>query len=81
MAGHVRHSPVVPLMQSSHHAPVDQYLGMGELPAQHDDTEPIPKSYGDPERELIMKQSPIHARVALGKEKGKVKSKSHHNWS
>lgn len=53
------------------------FLDVGDFPSQQEEPDPVPKSYGDSERELIVKQAPVHARVALGKEKGTVKSNPH----
>lgn len=58
---------------SHHHsAPTIQYLSGGELPIV---TEDVPqqqqaKYYGDSQRQLTLRQAPMHARVAVGKEKG-----------
>ncbi|KAH7151693.1 velvet factor-domain-containing protein [Dactylonectria estremocensis] len=45
------------------------FIDVGNMPSKPEAPEPIPKSYGDSERELFIKQAPIHARVAQGKEK------------
>lgn len=57
-------------MQSGQYDPsMGTFLDVGDFPSQQEEPDPVPKSYGDSERELIVKQAPVHARVALGKEK------------
>ncbi|KAK2594701.1 hypothetical protein QQS21_007611 [Conoideocrella luteorostrata] len=64
----------MPFMQASghhhHSAPTVQYLSSGELPLITEDIPlPQPKYYGDSQRQLMLRQAPMHARVAVGKEK------------
>jgi hypothetical protein len=59
---------MVALMQHGH-APTDHYLGLGDLKSEVDDQQQV-KTHGDPDRQLTLRQAPLHARVALGKEKG-----------
>lgn len=76
MATDVSNCLDLPFMHTpSHHqsAQAVSYLGGGELPLI---AEEIPlhqaKYYGDSQRQLILRQAPMHARVAVGKEKGVV---------
>ncbi|KAF7551024.1 hypothetical protein G7Z17_g5307 [Cylindrodendrum hubeiense] len=70
MAAPTGNSPGVPFMQPGQYdSSIGNFLDVGDFPSQQEELEPIPKSYGDSERELVVKQAPIHARVALGKEK------------
>lgn len=68
MATSSRHSSGLPLLQAVHDQPAEHYLVGGELP-QVEYSQQI-RSYGDLDRELILRQAPMHARVAMGKEKG-----------
>ncbi|OAA51591.1 VosA [Metarhizium rileyi] len=78
MASEVSNCLDLPFMQPSihhHSVPTIQYLAGGELPIV---AEEIPqeqqqqqaKYYGDTHRQLTLRQAPMHARVAVGKEKG-----------
>lgn len=67
MATHSKNSPGLPLLEANHSHSGDYLLG-GELP-QIDFPQQI-RSYGDSSRELVLRQAPMHARVAMGKEKG-----------
>ncbi|KAH7312165.1 velvet factor-domain-containing protein [Stachybotrys elegans] len=58
---------MVALMQHGH-ASADHYLGLGDLKSEVDDQQQV-KTHGDPDRQLTLRQAPLHARVALGKEK------------
>lgn len=69
MASNVRQSPIVALMQQGH-ASTDHYLGLGDLQQESNDVQHQVKTLGDPDRHLTLRQAPLHARVALGKEKG-----------
>ncbi|TWU75009.1 hypothetical protein ED733_006058 [Metarhizium rileyi] len=77
MASEVSNCLDLPFMQPSihhHSVPTIQYLAGGELPIV---AEEIPqeqqqqqaKYYGDTHRQLTLRQAPMHARVAVGKEK------------
>ncbi|KFA74868.1 hypothetical protein S40288_06470 [Stachybotrys chartarum IBT 40288] len=68
MASNVRQSPIVALMQHGH-ASADHYLGLGDLQQESNDVQHQVKTLGDPDRHLTLRQAPLHARVALGKEK------------
>ncbi|KPM34503.1 hypothetical protein AK830_g12069 [Neonectria ditissima] len=70
MATPMGNSPGIPFMQSGQYdSSVGSYPDNDDFHSPQDEAEPVPKSYGDPERQLFVKQAPIHARVALGKEK------------
>jgi hypothetical protein len=58
------------VMQQGHPAP-EHYLGLGDLQQETDDMHQRVRTHGDPDRQLALRQAPLHARVALGKEKGK----------
>jgi hypothetical protein len=70
MANQVRQSSVVSLMHGGHHSSADAYLGIGDIHQEPEDTQQQVKAYGNPDRQLVLRQAPLHARVALGKEKG-----------
>ncbi|KYK61049.1 VosA [Drechmeria coniospora] len=84
MAGNIGSFLEMPFLHPGHHMSTFQYLGGGELPSTADDTpapSPLPpppptplpqqqfRTYGDPQRQLTLRQAPMHARVAIGKEK------------
>ena len=46
------------------------YPTLGELPPVPETTGQQTKFYGNSQLSLVLRQAPIHARVALGKEKG-----------
>jgi hypothetical protein len=69
MANQVRQSSVVSLMHGGHHSSADAYLGIGDIHQEPEDTQQQVKAYGNPDRQLVLRQAPLHARVALGKEK------------
>jgi hypothetical protein len=56
-------------MQAGHHTSVDQYLNIGEVTQEPEDVQQQVRSFGDPERQLVLRQAPLQARVAMGKEK------------
>lgn len=62
----------MPFLQSGRHSSSLPYLGGGELPLAAQDSPPHhhAETYGDPQRQLTLRQAPMHARVAIGKEKG-----------
>lgn len=71
MAGNAANYLELPFLQPGRHSSSLQYLGGGELPLAADDASQQEfKSYGDPQRQLTLRQAPMHARVAIGKEKG-----------
>ncbi|KJZ73757.1 hypothetical protein HIM_06875 [Hirsutella minnesotensis 3608] len=60
----------MPFLQSARHSSSLQYLTGGELPLSGEESPPHhAESYGDPQRQLTLRQAPMHARVAIGKEK------------
>ncbi|KAM4063169.1 velvet factor domain-containing protein [Hirsutella rhossiliensis] len=61
----------MPFLQTGRHSSSLQYLGGGELPLAAEDSPPHhhAETYGDPQRQLTLRQAPMHARVAIGKEK------------
>ncbi|KND88593.1 hypothetical protein TOPH_06745 [Tolypocladium ophioglossoides CBS 100239] len=70
MAGNAANYLELPFLQPGRHFPSLQYLGGGELPLAADNaSQQELKFYGDPQRQLTLRQAPIHARVAIGKEK------------
>ncbi|KAI9151964.1 Spore development regulator VOSA [Paramyrothecium foliicola] len=69
MANQVRQSPVVSLMQAGHHSSAEQYLNLGDITQEPEDAQQQVRTYGDPDRQLVLRQAPLQARVALGKEK------------
>ncbi|KAL3962750.1 hypothetical protein ACCO45_004273 [Purpureocillium lilacinum] len=85
MAGNAGNYLDLPFLQPGRHASTFQYLGGGELPLAADDPQQSPqqqhlhhqqqqqqqhyKFQGDPQRQLTLRQAPMHARVAIGKEK------------
>ncbi|POR36993.1 Uncharacterized protein TPAR_02808 [Tolypocladium paradoxum] len=70
MAGNAADYLELPFLQPGRHSSSLQYLGAGELPLAADDASQQEfKSYGDPQRQLTLRQAPMHARVAIGKEK------------
>lgn len=73
MAGS-RSSPGITLLQSGLDHSAEHYLVTGELP--QDEYSQQVRSYGDSDRELLLRQAPMHARVAMGKEKGKGNPKT-----
>lgn len=83
MSGDVSNSMALPFLQPSnnyHHqqypsAAAFSYLGGGELPVVSEaGSQHQAKFYGDTQRQLILRQAPMHARVAMGKEKGQCKA-------
>ena len=71
MPGQTRQSPLEQYMHPNQHAPMDQFLGLAELQAQHGIHSIDVSDYGDSDKELVLRQAPLYARVAMGKEKGK----------
>ncbi|PHH75196.1 hypothetical protein CDD80_2578 [Ophiocordyceps camponoti-rufipedis] len=72
MAGHPGSYMDMPFLQPSRQPAAGiPYLAAGELPLPAEETSPPQntESYGDPQRQLTLRQAPMHARVAIGKEK------------
>lgn len=46
------------------------YSGLGDLPSLPDNSGTQTKFVGNSQLMLVLRQAPVHARVALGKEKG-----------
>lgn len=74
MAGVASNCLDMPFMQApSHHhsAPAVQYPSGGEPPLINENV-PLhqAKYFGDSQRQLTLRQAPMRARVAVGKEKG-----------
>ncbi|PHH59725.1 hypothetical protein CDD81_2643 [Ophiocordyceps australis] len=70
MAGSATNYLDLPFLQPGRYASGLQYLSGGELPLAADDSpQQHVESYGDPQRQLTLRQAPMHARVAIGKEK------------
>ncbi|RCI10278.1 hypothetical protein L249_8578 [Ophiocordyceps polyrhachis-furcata BCC 54312] len=62
----------LPFLQPGRHHPAAglHYLAGGELPLPVEEpASQQTESYGDPQRQLTLRQAPMHARVAIGKEK------------
>jgi hypothetical protein len=75
MSGEMSTCLDLPFLQPSghhHSATTIQYLASGELPVVTEEvSQQEAKYYGDSQRQLTLRQAPMHARVAVGKEKGR----------
>ncbi|RDA92398.1 hypothetical protein CP533_4734 [Ophiocordyceps camponoti-saundersi (nom. inval.)] len=72
MAGNSGGFMDLPFIQPGRHHPAAglHYLAGGELPLPVEEpASQQTESYGDPQRQLMLRQAPMHARVAIGKEK------------
>ncbi|PFH57049.1 hypothetical protein XA68_15580 [Ophiocordyceps unilateralis] len=71
MAGNPGTYMDLPFLQPGRHPTAGlHYLAGGELPLPAEESvSQQTESYGDPQRQLTLRQAPMHARVAIGKEK------------